>query len=104
MHENDELNNLETEGKIHKKGQYQNVLAILLFLFSLAVLFFTVNYLFGFIKIPLKLPFLNNMISSNEIEGFAVSYLTRDSKMLIQKELVLLMGKNKEELYHGLLA
>ncbi|MBA7520270.1 hypothetical protein ES705_12363 [subsurface metagenome] len=99
MYENDKMKYPEKEKKLQIKRIFETVVTITLFLFSLSVLFFTVSYLFHFTDFAAMLPFSLIKIFKDDPAGHVMSYLSTDSKETVQKDVILLLEKKREELY-----
>jgi len=102
---NEETPDLPGRVRIHSK-----ILAIVFFLFSLAVVFFTANYLFHFIelpdleiskwKIPLRFPFMEMFQPVETANCPVVSYLSRGIKDSVKKDVIHLTQQKGKELAH----
>jgi len=99
MYEKDKMKYPGKEKKLQVKRIFETVVTITLFLFSLSVLFFTVSYLFNFTDFTARLPFSLIKIFKDDPAGHVMSYLSTDSKETVQKDVILLLEKKREELY-----
>jgi len=99
--ESEEPITLASEQKLQHRRVCGKVLTIILFLCSLAVVFFTVNYFFSFFNFSITVPFLMVNDSAEDTPGYVVSYLSKATKESVYKDVFLLMRGKRDELFRN---
>ncbi len=84
--------------KSKSKSSYETILSLILFFFSLAILFFTLNYFFHFFDFSLNIPLFKSRLSIEGKETYALAYLSGETEKSVEKEIIYLLEKRKNEL------